>query len=388
MKKFSDFLSEAEKNQAAKQAKMMGLVHQGYGYYGPREGEVTHRSRDGALAKLSSKEVEKSAAQQPDEEPEAQEQDAPMSIAITFGRFNPPTIGHEKLINKVATEAQGGEYRIYPSQTQDDTKNPLSANEKVDYMTAAYPAHADAIVNSSKLRTIFDVLTSLNEDGYTEVKIVVGGDRVAEFNSLAQKYNGKLYDFENILVVSAGDRDPDADDVSGMSASKMRTAAAEGDFATFSKGIPNAMRKDDKEALYKSVRSGMKLNNEEFGDFADASYNLHEIAPKLDPAALRESYLNKEIFKIGTFVENLNSGVIGRIVSRGSNHVIYIDEHDTVYRAWLKDLVEKSVMDFGFDYTPAGEMGTDELTNYMKRLTPGEFIKKINKRSKRQSKDQ
>lgn len=388
MKKFSAFLSEAQKNQAQKQAKALGLVHQGYGYYGTPQGDVTHRSRDGQLVQLSPDEVKKSAAQQPDEEPETQEQDAPVSIAITFGRFNPPTIGHEKLINKVATEARGGEYRIYPSQTQDDTKNPLSANEKVDFMAAAYPKHADAIVNSSKLRTIFDVLTSLNEDGYTEVKIVVGGDRVAEFNSLAQKYNGKLYDFENILVVSAGDRDPDADDVSGMSASKMRSAAAEGDFDTFAKGIPDAMSKDDKESLFKAVRSGMKLNNEEFDDFTDASYNLHEIAPKLDQTSLRESYLNKEIFKVGTFVENLNSGIIGKIVSRGSNHVIYIDEHDTVYRAWLKDLAERNILDFGFDYTPAGEVGTDALTDYMVKLTPGEFIKKINKRSKRQSKDQ
>ena len=386
MKKFSAFLSEAQQNQAAKQAKMMGLQHVGYGYYGKADGTITHKSKDGQLMQLSKKEAEKSVAQHPEEEEQAPEQDAAVSVAITFGRFNPPTIGHEKLLNKVATEARGGEYRIYPSQTQDDTKNPLSANEKVEYMALAYPKHAENIVNSSKLRTIFDVLTSLNEDGYTEVKIVVGGDRVAEFNSLAQKYNGKLYDFENILVVSAGDRDPDADDVSGMSASKMRAAAAEGDFETFKKGIPSAMPLADKERLFASVRSGMKLNNEDF-DFAQASYTLHEIAPKMDLTGLRESYLNREIFRVGTFVENLNTGVVGKIVSRGSNHVIYVDEHETVYRAWLKDLVERNIMDFGFDYTPAGEVGTDALTDYMVKLTPGEFIKKINKRSKQQSKD-
>lgn len=386
MKKFSAFLAEAQKSQAQQQAKALGLQHLGYGYYGKPDGTVTHKSKDGQLMQLSKKEAEKSIEQRPDEEEQAPEQDAAVSVAITFGRFNPPTVGHEKLLNKVASEAKGGEYRIYPSQTQDDTKNPLSANEKVEYMALAYPKHADMIVNSSKLRTIFDVLTSLNEDGYTEVKIVVGGDRVAEFNSLAQKYNGKLYDFENILVVSAGDRDPDADDVSGMSASKMRAAAAEGDFETFKKGIPSAMSLADKESLFAAVRSGMKLNNEDF-DFAQASYTLHEIAPKMDLAGLRESYLNKEIFKVGTFVENLNTGVVGKIVSRGSNHVIYVDEHETVYRAWLKDLVERNVMDFGFDYTPAGEVGTDELTDYMVKLTPGEFLKKINKRSKQQSKD-
>ena len=379
MKKFSAFLAEAQKSQSQSMAAALNLKHVGYGYYADGSGNVTHRSLDGKLVQLSPEEQKQATSGGSQEDEAAPQQDAPLSIAITFGRFNPPTVGHKKLIDKVKAEAQGGEYRIYPSQTTDPQKNPLSANEKVKFMKMAYPDHAENISSSSELRTIFDVLTSLNEDGYTEVTIVVGGDRVSEFNSLAQKYNGKTYQYDRIDVVSAGDRDPDADGVEGMSASKMRKSAAEDDFETFRHGIPDQMSLKDKEKLFKAVRSGMQLESVE--DFCDASYHLYEIAPKLDPEGLREAYLDSSMFEVGTFVENVNTGVIGKIVSRGSNHVIYIDENDNVYRAWLKDLVERIDIKL-FDFTPAGEMGTDKLANYMRKLTPGEFIRKINKKDK------
>jgi hypothetical protein len=379
MKKFSAFLSEAEQSIAAKSASALGLKHIGYGKYADPRGKVTHVSRQGKLQKLSPEDqVAATQNVSQDDTGEASPAQDQGSIAITFGRFNPPTVGHKKLIDKVKTEAKGGEYRIYPSQTTDPQKNPLNANEKVKYMKLAYPDHAENISSSSDLRTIFDVLTALNEDGYTEVTIVVGGDRVAEFNSLAQKYNGQNYEFDRIDVISAGGRDPDAEGVEGMSASKMRKAAAEGDFETFRKGIPDQMSLKDKEKLFKSVRSGMQLESVE--DFCDASYQLHEIAPKLDPKGLREAYLEGYMFEVGTFVENVNTGVIGKVVSRGSNHVIYIDENDNIYRAWLKDLIERVDIKL-FDFTPAGEIGTEELANYVKQLTPGEFLKKINKRN-------
>lgn len=382
MKKFSAFLSEASASRAQQMAKAMGLKHVGYGFYAnPATGEVTHKSRGGELVELSPEEKKSSDPKSDDtvvDGKTTETQDA-KTIAITFGRFNPPTVGHKKLIDRVKAEAKGGEYRIYPSQTTDPQKNPLSPSEKVKYMKMAYPQHADYISTNTKLRTIFDVLTSLYDDGYTDVTIIVGGDRVSEFKSLALKYNGQLYDFNDIIVTSAGDRDPDADGVEGMSASKMRAAAAEGDFETFKKGIPNEMGLKDKERLFKAIRSGMQLESVE--DFCDASYQLYEIAPKLDLQGLREAYLNKELFSVGTFVENLNTGVIGKIVSRGSNHVIYIDENDNIYRAWLKDLIERIDIKL-FDFTPAGEMGTDQLADYVKRLTPGEFVRKINKRKK------
>ena len=120
---------------------------------------------------------------------------------------------------------------------------------------------------------------------------------------------------------------------------------------------------------------------ESFDDFAEASYDLYEIAPKLDPQGLREAYFEKELFAVGNFVENSNTGIISKIVSRGSNYVISIDESDNLFRNWLKDLVEKNDI-HGFDFTPAGEVGTPELADYVRRLTPGEFIRKINKKEK------
>jgi len=383
MKKFSAFLTEAEKSFAAKAAQTLKLTHIGYGRYADASGNVTHMSKDGKLVKVDPKNPDTTPTQQNGEEETGDgtgkvDQGA---ISITFGRFNPPTVGHEKLLAKVAREAKanGGEYRIYPSRSEDPKKNPLDAGTKIKYMRMAYPDHANAIIDNADMRTIFDVLTALDNDGYSSVNIVVGGDRVSEFNSLAQKYNGELYTFDEIKVVSAGDRDPDADGVEGMSASKMRKAAAEGDFDSFQQGIPEGLGKDGAEKLFMLLRQAMQV--EEFDDFADASFQLHEIAPKLDPRGMREAYFENEMFKVGTFVENVNTGVIGKVVSRGSNYIIYIDEHETIFRCWLKDLVERNDIKY-FNWTPAGEIGTKELDNYMRKLTPGEFLKKINKKDK------
>lgn len=383
MKKFSAFLTEAEKSFAAKSAATLKLTHIGYGRYADASGNVTHMSKDGKLVKVDPKNPDTTPTQQNGEE-ETGDGSGKVdqgTISITFGRFNPPTVGHEKLLAKVAREAKasGGEYRIYPSRSEDPKKNPLDAGTKIKYMRQAYPDHANAIVDSPDMRTIFDVLTALDNDGYSSVNIVVGGDRVSEFNSLATKYNGELYTFDEIRVVSAGGRDPDAEGVEGMSASKMRKAAAEGDFDSFLQGIPKELGKDGAEKLFMTLRAAMQV--EEFDDFADASFQLHEIAPKLDPKGMREAYFENEMFKVGTFVENVNTGVVGKVVSRGSNYIIYIDEHETVFRCWLKDLIERNDIKF-FDFTPAGEMGTDKLANYMRKLTPGEFLKKINKKDK------
>ena len=303
------------------------------------------------------------------------------AISITFGRFNPPTIGHEKLLDKVAREAKtsGGEYRIYPSRSEDPKKNPLDAGTKIKYMRQAYPDHSNAIIDNADMRTIFDVLSGLDADGYSSVNIVVGGDRVSEFNSLANKYNGDLYTFDEIKVTSAGGRDPDGEGVSGMSASKLRAAAVQGDFDSFKSGIPKGIKDKDLQSLYGTLRTAMKV--EEDQDFGDCSYNIFEYAPKLDSQGLREAYFSGELFKEGTFVENLNTGIISKIVSRGSNYVISIDESDHLFRTWLKDMVERNDIKF-FNFKPAGEMGTDKLANYMRKLTPGEFINKINKKDK------
>ena len=383
MKKFNAFLIEAQRSFAAKAAEKLNLKHVGYGKYADPSGNVTHMSKDGKLVKITKQELARTQQNGGEETEGGEGQVDQGAISITFGRFNPPTIGHEKLLKKVAQQAKssGGTYRIYPSRTEDPKKNPLDTGTKVRFMRQAYPDHANSIIDNEEMRTIFDVLSGLDADGYSSVNIVVGGDRVSEFNSLATKYNGDLYTFDDIKVVSAGDRDPDGEGVEGMSASKMRKAAMEGDQDSFNKGIPKAMSKKDKEAMYLTLRQSMNVK-ESFEDFAEASYHLYEIAPKLDPQGLREAYYNTGMFEVGTFVENVNTGITGKVVSRGSNYVIYIDEHDNIFRSWLKDLVETKNSVYGFEFTPAGELGTDELAAYVRKMTPGEFIKKINKKVK------
>ena len=382
MKKFNAFLIEAQRSFAAKAAEKLNLKHVGYGKYADPSGNVTHMSKDGKLVKITKQDLARTQ-QNGGEETEGGEGKVDQgTISVTFGRFNPPTIGHEKLLKKVAQQAKssGGTYRIYPSRTEDPKKNPLDTGTKVRFMRQAYPDHANSIIDNEEMRTIFDVLSGLDADGYSSVNIVVGGDRVSEFNSLATKYNGDLYTFDDIKVISAGDRDPDGDGVEGMSASKMRKAAMEGDQDSFNKGIPAAMSKKDKEAMYLTLRQSMNVQ-ESFDDFAEASYHVYEIAPKLDPQGLREAYFAGEMFEVGTFVENINTGIAGKVVSRGSNYVIYIDEHDNIFRSWLKDLVERNDLKF-FNFSPAGEIGTDKLAAYYRKMTPGEFIKKINKKVK------
>ena len=382
MKKFSAFLNEAQRSFAAQAAEKLNLSHVGYGKYADASGKVTHFSKDGKLVPITQKKGGTGTQNGGEETSGGEGQVDKGSISITFGRFNPPTTGHEALIKRVAQSAKqsGGEYRIYPSRTQDSKKNPLDAGSKIKFMKQAYPDHKANIIDNEEMRTIFDVLTTIDSEGYSNVEIVVGGDRVSEFNSLASKYNGDLYKFDDIKITSAGNRDPDGEGVEGISASKMRKAATDGDTEAFKKGLPKPLVKKGGEELYNMLRTAMGVQ-EEFDDFADASVQLYEIAPKLDPEGLREAYFENNLFEVGTYVENINTGIVGKVVSRGSNYIIYIDESDHIFRSWLKDLCEVNDIKF-FNFKPAGLMGTPELTNYMKRMTPGEFIKKINRKDK------
>ena len=379
MKKFSSFLNEASKSFAAQEAERLQLTHVGYGKYADVRGNVTHMSKAGKLVKLSPQEQGGQQQGGSEEEGGSEDQVDQGSISITFGRFNPPTVGHEALIKKVSSSSKGGDYRIYPSRSEDPKKNPLDVGTKIKFMKQAYPEHKNAIQNSEDMRTIFDVLGALDGEGYSEVNIVVGGDRVSEFTSLSTKYNGDLYDFKKINVVSAGDRDPDADGVEGMSASKLRKAAADDDYDTFVKGCPKGLGKKGCEELFSAVQQAMQVQVSE--DFNEVSYQLYEIAPKLDPKGLREAYFQQGLYSVGAYVENVNTGIVSKIVSRGSNYVISIDEHESIFRTWLKDLVEVNDLKY-FNWTPAGEVGTKELDDYVRKLTPGEFIRKINKKDK------
>jgi nicotinic acid mononucleotide adenylyltransferase len=180
-------------------------------------------------------------------------------VVVTFGRFNPPTTGHEKLLDAVKKQAGTDDYKIYTGHTQDKKgKNPLPSDVKVEFMKEMFPSHKNHIMYDNKLKTIIHVLQSLQGE-YADLTLVVGSDRVSEMDLLIQKYNGKDYTFRKLETVSAGERDPDADDVSGMSASKMRKAIAELDMKTFNSGLPSAVKndKDFKNRLFKAVRENL-----------------------------------------------------------------------------------------------------------------------------------
>jgi len=189
-------------------------------------------------------------------------------------------------------------------------------------------------VNDSEMKSIFNVLITASEEGYKNVNIVVGADRQAEFENLATKYNGDLYDFDEIRVVSAGVRDADAEGVEGMSASKMRKAVVDDDFDSFRRGTPTAIKDADTQALYDAVRSGMKIKKKK------AVAELWQIAPKYDPRGLREQYVSGKLYNIGDYVESLNTGLIGKIIRRGTNHLICVTEENHMFKTWIKDVME------------------------------------------------
>tara|TARA_Y100000034_G_scaffold128381_1_gene182816 strand:+ start:1159 stop:2358 length:1200 start_codon:yes stop_codon:yes gene_type:complete len=186
---------------------------------------------------------------------------ATKSIAFAFGRFNPPTIGHEKLMDN--TRRANRNYRIYASQSQDAKKNPLNFRSKVSIMKAMFPVHARSI-STDKVTTAIDVMVNLYKEKYTDVVMVAGSDRVDEFDKLLNAYNGKkarhgYYKFKSIRVISAGERDPDAEGVSGMSASKMRKAAQDNDYKSFKKGLPSKFRQG--QMLFKTLQKAMGVKS-------------------------------------------------------------------------------------------------------------------------------
>jgi hypothetical protein len=391
MKDFFNFLSEARVSKAAEKAKKLGLTSDGSGGWVDRQGNVQARTVGGELVfsqkkgptaeressgRVAADKEDPKARTQQQAEPEVEkggdeETDGDMkngeTITLVFGRFNPPTVGHEKLLDSAKTIAGSGELRIYPSRSSDPKKNPLEPDEKANMMKKMFPDHAENIVNDENIKTIFDALKLASEEGYSNVKIVVGSDRVAEFDSLAQKYNGKLYTFDEIETISAGDRDAEGEGVEGMSASKMRKAASEDDFEAFRQGIPSSL--DDKTArqLMNTVRKRMKVTTE--------SWSLWEIAPKFDWRNLRENYVTGKIFNISSLVENLNTGLVGKVIRRGTNYLICVTEDNIMFKSWVRDLKEYQEKDVPSKMRAPGKpntlVGTSGYFKHVADVTPG-----------------
>jgi phosphopantetheine adenylyltransferase len=261
-------------------------------------------------------------------------------IVFAFGRFNPPTNGHEKLMDKVASASKGGTYRIYPSQSSDPKKNPLKFDEKVKFMRKMFPKHARSIIADKKVKTAIDVVTKLYDQGYTKVTMVVGSDRVSEFETLLNKYNGVkarhgYFNFKDgVQIVSAGERDPDSDDVSGMSASKLRAAASANDFEVFSKGMPSNYK--DAQSLFNAIRTGMGLKE---------SYDFRKHVKLESVSEAREAYVRGELFKEGDMVESMDNQKVGQVVLLGTNYVLVEYTDGSRSRKWISDvrIVEESV---------------------------------------------
>ena len=361
MKNFFQFLNEAS-SQASMQARKLNLKSDGHGGWLDSLGKFVATTEDGKLKfvdKKKSKGEEETKAQpraqakpeeketkakapetapkksSGDDEAEGGSGETTETLTVAFGRFNPPTVGHGKLLNAAKKAAAGEDLKIYPSRSQDAKKNPLDPDMKVSFMKKMFPDFSEVIINDADMKSIFDVLVTADEAGYRNVNIIVGSDRQAEFENLATKYNGELYNFENIRVISAGVRDSDAEGVEGMSASKMRKAVSEDDFESFRKGTPKELDDGDTTALFDAVRTGMKIKAKK-----KEVTELWQIAPKCDPRGLREQYVGGFIYRIGDLVEHLNTGLIGKIIRRGTNHLICVTEEDYMFKSWIRDVME------------------------------------------------
>lgn len=255
-------------------------------------------------------------------------------IYITFGRMNPPTIGHEKLLDVLAKKAKGNPYRVYLSQTQDKKKNPLGYEDKVKYARKMFPKHARQIILDKTIKTFMDVLVKLHKENFKKVVMVVGSDRINEFQVLSNKYNGVegrhgLYNFQSIDIVSAGNRDPDSKDVDGMSASKQRKAATENDYTSFQLGVSKHLNNSETKNLFNDIRTGMGLKEQT--NFMSTF--------KFDPISEeREQFVNGELFTKGDDVVIKESSQVCTVSHVGTNYVI-VEMHDgSKLRKWINDI--------------------------------------------------
>ena len=361
MKSFFQFLNEAQ-SQASMQANKLNLKSDGHGGWLDTRGKFVATTEDGKLkfvdkknakgpeetkgqpraqAKPEEKEGKAKAPEDTKKKSSGEDEDGDASgestetLTIAFGRFNPPTVGHGKLLSAAKKAAAGEDLKIYPSRSQDAKKNPLDPDMKISFMKKMFPDFSEVIINDDEMKSIFNVLVAADEAGYKNVNIIVGSDRQAEFENLATKYNGELYNFDNIRVISAGVRDADAEGVEGMSASKMRKSVMDDDYDSFRRGTPKELDDGDTTALFDAVRAGMKVKAKK-----KEVTELWQIAPKCDPKGLREQYVGGFIYRLGDLVEHLNTGLIGKIIRRGTNHLICVTEEDYMFKSWIRDVME------------------------------------------------
>lgn len=285
------------------------------------------------------------------------------TLFFTFGRMNPPTVGHGLLVDSLAKKSQKNPYRVYLSHTNDPKKNPLEYVEKVKFVRKMFPKHSRSIILDKKIKNVFDAANAIYNEGYRNVVMVVGSDRVTEFKTLLEKYNGVkgrhgLYTFKTINVISAGERDPDAEGVSGASATKQREAAKNNDFVLFSQGLPKNFSNKDSKDLFNAVRKGMGLQEEK------QFHNHLQLEPLSD---IREQFVSGELFSVGEHVVIKSTNENAVIVHKGANYYIVEKEDGSAARQWIDSLQK---VDEYF------ELGTKKYTDHAKKMTPGQTVEK------------
>ena len=312
-------------------------------------------------------------------------------VYFTFGRMNPPTIGHGKLLDTLSKKARRSPYRIFLSQSNDKKKNPLQYKDKVKHVRKMFPKHARSIILNNKVKTPFHALSFLYDQGYKKVVMIAGSDRVTQYDVRLNKYNGKkgdhgFYNFEGgVKIISAGERDSDADGAEGASGTKQRKYAVANDFTGFSKSLPVNMSNANAKRLFNDVRSGLGLKEEK-------QFKNHiQLEPVSD---LREAYLRDNIFEEGEKVVLTKKGIVGNIKYLGTNYLI-IESKGETWRCWLDDvskidpnqkvewdvanlpnedndgIVRESLNEASM-YADKPDWGTPESTKKAKKMTPGE----------------
>ena len=251
-------------------------------------------------------------------------------VVFAFGRFQPPTIGHGLLVSAVKkiADKQGADHVIFASRTQDKKQNPLPVDRKVYYLNRMFPK-TNFVAATDEIRTFVEAAKMLSQK-YKNLIMVAGSDRVQQYESVLQKYNGKEFKFETIEVISAGERDPDSDTAAGMSGTKMRDAAKKGDFLSFKKGLPKTLTELDSKRLMNEIRQGLGIETiKEHVEF--------------DRSEIREQYHAGEIFNVGDAVTDGSSTF--EIVDRGANYLTVVNEHGEISKKWLDSVTPTVVQE-------------------------------------------
>ena len=285
-------------------------------------------------------------------------------VYFTFGRMNPPTIGHGKLLDALASKAGRNPYKVYLSQSNNNKKDPIPYANKIKHVRKMFPKHGRSIVVNKKAINPFYALSDLYDQGYRQVVMVAGSDRVNEYETRLNKYNGKkgthgFYNFKGgVKIVSAGQRDADAEGAAGASGTKQREYATSNDFAGFSQGLTKKMSTVDARKLFNDVRKGMGLKEEK--TFKN-HIRLESVSDR------REQYISGTLFSVSDEVVIKETNDVGVIKVIGSNYVI-VEFNGQRKRCWL-DAVEK-VQEM---YSPqTHEEGTPAASQRAKMLTPGQ----------------